>query len=43
MFSGRPSFELDGLTGKLRYDGSQPQIERLPTRAEYREGMLLPL
>lgn len=43
MFSGRPSFELDGLTGKLRYDGSQPQIERQPTRAEYREGMLLPL
>jgi outer membrane PBP1 activator LpoA protein len=43
MFSGRPSFELDGLTGRLRYDGSQPQIERQPTRAEYREGMLLPL
>ena len=24
MFSGRPSFDIDGMTGRLRYDGSQP-------------------
>lgn len=39
MFSGRPSFEIDGMTGRLRYDGSQPVIERLPFMAEYRDGM----
>ena len=39
MFSGRPSFDIDGLTGRLRYDGTQPLIERLPSMAEYRDGL----
>ena len=43
MFSGRPSFEIDGLTGRLRYDGSQPQIERRPLLVEYRDGVPTPL
>ena len=43
MFSGRPSFEIDGLTGRLRYDGSQPQIERQPLLVEYRDGVPTPL
>jgi outer membrane PBP1 activator LpoA protein len=38
LLSGRPSFEIDGLTGRLRYDGSQPAIERQPFLAEYRGG-----
>jgi len=42
MFSGRPSFEIDGLTGRLRYDGSHPQIERQPFLAEYRDGLPSP-
>lgn len=43
MFSGRPSFEIDGLTGRLRYDGSVPQVERQPALAEYRDGVPVPL
>jgi outer membrane PBP1 activator LpoA protein len=43
FFSGQPTFEIDGLTGRLRYDGSEPQILRLPAPVEYREGMLVPL
>lgn len=43
MFSGRASFEIDGLTGRLRYDGSQPLIERQPLLAEYRDGVPVPL
>ncbi|MGE0799040.1 MAG: penicillin-binding protein activator [Lautropia sp.] len=38
MFSGRSSFDIDGLTGKLRYDGAQPRVERLASLAEYRDG-----
>ena len=38
MFSGQPGFEIDGLTGKLRYDGRQPRIERYASPAEYRDG-----
>ena len=38
MFSGRPSFDIDGMTGRLRYDGSQPAVERVPFMAEYRDG-----
>ena len=40
MFSGRPTFEIEGLTGKLRYDGSEPLIQRQPSLVEYREGLL---
>jgi outer membrane PBP1 activator LpoA protein len=43
MFSGRPSFEIDGLTGRLTYDGTQPQIERMPLLVEYRDGLPMPL
>jgi len=43
MFSGRPSFDIDGMTGRLRYDGSQPAVERLPFMAEYRDGAPVPL
>jgi outer membrane PBP1 activator LpoA protein len=43
MFSGRPSFDIDGMTGRLRYDGSQPFIERQPSLAEYRDGSPLAL
>jgi outer membrane PBP1 activator LpoA protein len=43
MFSGRPGFEIDGLTGRLRYDGNQPQVERQSFLAEYRNGVPSPL
>ena len=43
MFSGRPSFEIDGLTGRLSYDGSQPQIERRPLLVMYQDGVPVPL
>ena len=39
MFSGRGGFDIDGLTGRLRYDGSQPRIQRLASLAEYRDGV----
>ena len=43
LFSGSPTFEIDGLTGRLRYDGNQPQIQRQPSLVEYREGLLAAL
>ncbi len=43
MFSGRPSFDIDGMTGRLRYDGTQPAVERVPFMAEYRDGAPAPL
>jgi outer membrane PBP1 activator LpoA protein len=43
MFSGRPSFDIDGMTGRLRYDGTQPAVERVPFMAEYRDGAPVPL
>ena len=43
MFSGRPSFDIDGMTGRLRYDGTQPAVESVPFMAEYRDGAPVPL
>jgi len=43
MFSGRPSFDIDGMTGRLRYDGSHAAVERVPFMAEYRDGAPVPL
>ena len=39
MFSGATTLDLTGLTGKLRYDGSYPVIERTLLPAEYRNGV----
>ena len=39
MFSGATTLDLNGLTGKLRYDGSYPVIERTLLPAEYRNGV----
>ena len=33
------TLDLNGLTGKLRYDGSYPVIERTLLPAEYRNGV----
>lgn len=43
MFSGRGGFDIDGLTGRLRYDGSEPRIQRLAQLVEYRGGVPGPL
>jgi len=43
MFSGRPSFDIDGMTGRLRYDGSHAAVQRVPFMAEYRDGAPVPL
>lgn len=39
MFSGATTLDMQGLTGKLRYDGSYPVIERTLVPAEYRNGV----
>jgi uncharacterized protein len=43
LFSGHSSFEIDGMTGRLRYDGSMPAVQRVPYMAEYRDGSPVPL
>lgn len=43
LFTGRPTFDIDGLTGRLRYDGGQPYVQRQPSLVEYREGLLAAL
>ncbi len=44
MLNGRNRFELDGVTGRLRLDRSLgAQVQRQPTLAEYRAGVLVPL
>lgn len=40
MLAGDTAFELDGVTGRLRYDRTaSPRIERLAVQAEYRAGV----
>ena len=39
MFSGRQSFEIDGMTGRLRFDGGMPLVTREPRLAEFRDGI----
>jgi outer membrane PBP1 activator LpoA protein len=43
MFSGRSSFEIDGMTGRLRFDGGAPLVVREPRLAEFRDGFPAPL
>ncbi|MDO5103611.1 MAG: penicillin-binding protein activator [Lautropia sp.] len=43
MFMGSTSIDLDGLTGKLRYDGSYPVLERTLLPAEYKHGVPMPV
>ena len=43
MFTHTGRFELDGLSGRLRYDADQARIERLPVLAVYRDGLPVPL
>jgi outer membrane PBP1 activator LpoA protein len=44
MLAGGAAFELDGVTGRLRFDPlAGPRIERVPSAAEYREGAPVPL
>lgn len=43
MFTTAGRFEIDGLCGRLRYDGDQPRIERTAALASYREGLPAPL
>jgi outer membrane PBP1 activator LpoA protein len=43
MFSGRQTFDLDGMTGRLRYDGGMPLVTREPRLAEFRDGIPVPL
>lgn len=42
FFSGNSQFQFDGLSGRLAYDGSASQIERLPALAIYRDGLPVP-
>lgn len=42
FFSGNSQFSFDGLSGRLGYDGSASQIERLPALAVYRDGVPVP-
>lgn len=39
MFAGASTLDLNGLTGKLRYDGNYPVIERTLVPAAYRDGV----
>ncbi|MFN9775833.1 MAG: penicillin-binding protein activator [Burkholderiales bacterium] len=40
LLAGDTAFELDGVTGKLRYErAAGPRVERLALPAEYRNGM----
>ena len=43
MFSGRQSFEIDGMTGRLRFDGGMPLVPRAPRRGQFRDGIPVPL
>ena len=42
FFSGNSRFQFDGLSGRLAFDGSGSQIERLPALAVYRDGVPVP-
>ena len=44
ILAGSAAFELDGVTGRLWFDPlAGPRIERIPSSAEYRDGMPVPL
>ena len=44
LISGNNSFDLDGVTGRLKFDRSvDARIQRSPVLAEYRSGLLVPL
>jgi uncharacterized protein len=44
LISGSNSFDLDGVTGRLKFDRSlDARIQRSPVLAEYRGGLLVPL
>lgn len=44
LLAGGAAFELDGVTGRLRYDpAAGPRIERLAVQAEYRNGVPVPM
>jgi uncharacterized protein len=44
LMSGNNSFDLDGVTGRLKFDRSaDARIQRSPVLAEYRGGLLVPL
>jgi len=40
LMAGDTAFELDGVTGRLRFDpGAAPRVERIALQAEYRNGV----
>jgi uncharacterized protein len=44
LMTGSTSFDLDGVSGRLRYDRSvDAKVQRSPVLAEYRGGLLVPL
>jgi outer membrane PBP1 activator LpoA protein len=44
LLAGGQSFELDGVTGRLRYDPlASPRVDRLAVPSEYRNGVPTPL
>lgn len=42
FFSGNSSFDFEGLSGRLSFDGSSSRVERLPALASYRDGIPAP-
>jgi uncharacterized protein len=44
LIAGNNAFDLDGVTGRLKFDRSQDaRVQRSPVLAEYRAGLLVPL
>jgi uncharacterized protein len=44
LIAGSASFDLDGVTGRLKFDRSlDARVQRSPVLAEYRGGLLVPL
>jgi uncharacterized protein len=44
LLLGNNMFDLDGVTGRLRFDRAlDPRVQRSPVLAEYRGGLLVPL
>ncbi len=42
FFSGNTTFDFDGLSGRLSYDGNSSRVERVPALATYRDGIPAP-
>lgn len=42
FFSGNATFDFEGLSGRLSYDGNSSRVERLPALAAYRDGIPAP-